>query len=532
MTRQTYNPADDSNPTPQWPRRLRRLGLAVGIPLVVLLILVVVLWKTFFQYVPPGHMLVVISKNGSELRPEQVLAEPGQKGIQRDVLGEGWHFVMPVTHTTERKPNVVVPPGQVGIVVSKGGFAPRDLRETADLDDERGIRPNVLPPGSYRLSPYGYDVELVPATEIKPGYVGVLRRQLGLPNAALFANGPRDKGIVREPLQPGLYYLNTKEYEIIHCEVGIDQSSFREKHKDGEHAITFQAKDGYTISLECTIEWEVMPKDAAALAAEFGTVKRGGQTVVNFEAVERNVIDQHVRKICRDRGFNFSTQDFLEGTNREAFQSDFTRELERVCGEKNVKVRSAFIRHIIINEDFLKQKRDKQMATETKITNEAKELTASSDALVERERSMIEQAVAQVHAETKRKVAGVNREKENVVSRTEAEVEELKADYGAKIALLDAERKTVLGTADAEAVRLRETAKSGLYKMKMDVFQNDGSAYLRYTLAKEMNPKLVLRLFHSGPGTLWTNLDGKNMNLLLPVPGAAGAEVKVPTPEK
>jgi hypothetical protein len=69
--------------------------------------------------------------------------------------------------------------------------------------------------------------------------------------------------------------------------------------------------------------------------------------------------------------------------------------------------------------------------------------------------------------------------------------------------------------------------------MKMDVFGSDGQAYLRYALAQQLNPKLVLRLFHSGPGTLWTNLDNKNMNLLLPGPGAARPEEpKTPAPQQ
>jgi hypothetical protein len=83
---------------------------------------------------------------------------------------------------------------------------------------------------------------------------------------------------------------------------------------------------------------------------------------------------------------------------------------------------------------------------------------------------------------------------------------------------LDAERKQVLGQAEAEVTKLTETAKSSLYQMKMDVFQNDGNAFLRYTMAQKLNDDLVLRLFHSGNGTFWTNMGDKNMNLLLPAP--------------
>jgi hypothetical protein len=89
--------------------------------------------------------------------------------------------------------------------------------------------------------------------------------------------------------------------------------------------------------------------------------------------------------------------------------------------------------------------------------------------------------------------------------------------------LLDAERKKSLGEAEAEVTKLKETARSSLYKMKMDVFQNDGNAYLRYTLADQLSPKLVLRLFHSGNGTFWTNMGDKNMQLMLPATNSTGS---------
>ena len=60
-------------------------------------------------------------------------------------------------------------------------------------------------------------------------------------------------------------------------------------------------------------------------------------------------------------------------------------------------------------------------------------------------------------------------------------------------------------------------------------FNNDANAYLRYTLAESLNPKMSIRLMHSGPGTFWTNMDGKSFNLLLPVPGG---EIKAGGKEK
>src|SRR5262249_39843180 len=151
-----------------------------------------------------------------------------------------------------------------------------------------------------------------------------------------FATRANEKGILKgEVLQPGIYYVNTKEYEVLAREVGIYQTTYR-YDKDaprGGNAMTFPAKDGNTISLDCTIEWEVLPKNWPALVAKYGDLK----------TIERVVIDQHAGKISRDRGFNYGAQDFLEGDKREAFQDDFRTELDRVCKADHVEVRSAFI---------------------------------------------------------------------------------------------------------------------------------------------------------------------------------------------
>jgi hypothetical protein len=136
-----------------------------------------------------------------------------------------------------------------------------------------------------------------------------------------------------------------------------------------------------------------------------------------------------------------------------------------------------------------------------------------------------------VQADTKKLVANIDQEVKNVTVITEAEIEKLKAEYGSKIATLDADKEKTLGAAAAEVTKMTETAKASLYQLKMDVFQNDSNAFLRFTLADQLNPNLVLRLFHSGSGTFWTNMGDKNMNLMLPVPAAADAKDRVKTNE-
>lgn len=496
----------------QRPAKWKRWLLAAsGMSFCCVFMPLLVVWNAFFHYVPPGKHLVIIAKDGELLPQGEVLAEHGQKGIQRVVLGEGWHFVLPVIYTTSVEENTIIPPGKVGLVTALGG-SPLPPGEVLAEEGQQGIQRAVLPPGAYRINRHGYKVEEVEAIDIKPGFVGVKRRLIGKDGKGRFAEKDNEKGFLREVLQPGIYYVNPKEYEVIKSEVGIFQTAFHYDQSSKENqAITFTSKGGFPISLDCTIEWEVRPEDMPALVSEYGSRK----------VVERTVIDLQAHSIGRDRGIDYGVQDFLEGTKREQFQADFSNELVRVCREKNVTVHSAFIRNIVIPEAYLKPIRDKQISAETELTAQAKEATAQSEAEVENEQRLIEQKVAEVEAETKKMVAAIDRDAENTKSRNESEIEKMRAEYEAKIAELDAERTKVTGEAEAEVTKLKETAKSSLYQMKMDVFQSDGDAFLKYSLAEQLNPKMTLRLFHSGPGTFWTNMDDKKMQFLAPIPAAA-----------
>jgi hypothetical protein len=491
-----------------WRRRLIVLA-ALAFALLVLFLLA---WNEFFAYVPPGKHLVIVAKEGSQLPPNEVLAEPGQKGVLRKVEGEGWHRVLPILYTWELEDNLVVPPGKVGVVTAKGGKPLPPGRVLADNDTERGIQRKVLAPGTYRINKHGYEVELVDAVDIPAGFVGVRRRKLGLPSQGRFAESPDHQGIVPNVLEPGLYYLNTREYEVLLTKVGIFQTTFRYDEDPAQNtAITFTSRGGFQISMDCTIEWEILPSDMPNLVAEYGARER----------IEQNVVDVQAHAIGRDKGIDYGVQDFLEGSKREKFQTEFTEELTRVCKVKNVTVHSAFIRNIVIPENYLQPIRDKQIAAETERTNKAKEATAQSEADVEREQQLIKQRVAEVEADTRRLVAELDRDVENLGTGVEAEIEKIKADYGAKIAQLDAQRTQLLGEAEATVVKLRETAENTLFPLTLEAFQGDADAFLRYSLADQLNPNVQLRLFHSGPGTFWTNMGQEKLNFLMPVGGAA-----------
>ena len=197
---------------------------AVGAALVVILLFGFV-WFGCRIYVPPGGMAIVTAKTGDELPAGAILAEPGQKGVQRIPLAEGRHFLNPITHDWKIVPVVTIPAGSVGLVTAKTGRELPSGEIIAADRDSKGVWKDVLGPGSYRLNPEGYEVKTLAAINIPIGYVGVVTSLTGRPaRQGLFA-GPGEKGVMEKSLQPGLYYVNPRAYQVDVVEIGMNQVS-------------------------------------------------------------------------------------------------------------------------------------------------------------------------------------------------------------------------------------------------------------------------------------------------------------------
>ena len=196
--------------------------LAAAVPAAAVLAF---LWTFCRVYVPEGYMAVVTAKTGRPLPPGQILAEKGEKGVLREVLGEGRHFLDPVTREWKIVPAATIPLGSVGLVTSKVGtdLPPGDILAPDELS--KGVWRRVLGPGTYRLNPEGYDIAVLSAVSIPIGYVGIVTSLAGEPAPEGSFAGPGQKGVREQPLQPGLYYVNPRAYQVDLVEVGMNQVS-------------------------------------------------------------------------------------------------------------------------------------------------------------------------------------------------------------------------------------------------------------------------------------------------------------------
>ena len=156
--------------------------LAILMPVLALaLIVFAILWGPCRIAVQPGTMAIVTAKVGKPLPPNEILAGPGEKGVRRDPLPEGRHFLNPINYSWKIVPVLTVPVGNVVLVTSKTG---RELPAGEILAADKtgkGVWKDVLGPGTYRLNPEGFNVQMLDAVHIPIGYVGVVTAQTGKP---------------------------------------------------------------------------------------------------------------------------------------------------------------------------------------------------------------------------------------------------------------------------------------------------------------------------------------------------------------
>ena len=184
-----------------------------------------IVWGTCRIYVPEGQMAIVTAKVGRPLPPGRILADAGEKGVQRIPLAEGRHFLNPINNDWKIVPATTIPAGSIGIVTSKTGkeLAPGEI--LAPDDDSKGVWRRVLGPGTYRLNPEGYDIKTVNAINIPIGYAGVVTSLVGKPAPVGKFAEQGEKGVLERILQPGLYYVNPRAYQVDVVEIGMNQVS-------------------------------------------------------------------------------------------------------------------------------------------------------------------------------------------------------------------------------------------------------------------------------------------------------------------
>lgn len=531
---------------------IRLIGVAVGGLLILSGVTLAYVWTACRVFVEPDKCLVLIKKTGKQLPPGRTIAEPGERGIQRETFGPGRYFINPWTTEFELHDLTVIPAGDpatwqsyyaaadeaerlaaqkrgdwpmVGIVVNKVGKPPVGDEKVVE-PGYQGVQRTVLTPGTYRINPHVFKVDLTPAVVVPLGYCGVVTSQLGeMPGTEtvretsigpdgkpiegeikviqkLAAEGQR--GVQQRVLSPGIYYLNPYVHRVQIVELGYNELSQLRTGTaaaDDEH-IRFPSKDGFTIDLEVTVVWGRDPANTAEMINRFGDVRLIKQIVIG-----------QMRSICRNVGSQYESTDFISGEKREAYQKEVTETLKRVCEERDIEILIALIRNIEVqaSETAAREGMDLKstiqagfIAREQDLTKQAQRETARVRAELETAKVGVEIARERVTAETRLKVAGIKADGNKSAEEIRAARDLAVARIEQQIATLEAETTRVLGKAEAQVEQLKNQAEADGRRMLVAAF-GTGNAYNLYTFAEGFAPDTI-RLIFAGEGTFWTDL--------------------------
>ena len=430
-----------------------------------------------------GQIAVLIHKTGKDIPAEQVLAmEPGQKGIKLEVLAEGRYFRNPYSWGWEIHPITDIPAGKLGVVTRLYGT---DLAAGKILaeDGTKGIVPEVLTPGKYRVNPYASKVEQFDAIRIRPGNVGVKTQLVG--DDVLNSDLPADqrntflvkeglKGVIAEVIDPGTYYLNPYVVNVV--EVNLQSQRFE---MSGEDVISFLTLDGFTVTVEGTIEFGLEREKAALLAHRVG----------DMDDIIKKVILPRARGFSRIEGSKHPAVDFIVGETRQKFQSELENHLKTKSENWGVEIKSVLIRKIIVPDEIASISRDREVAVQEANKYEQQIEQARSKAELVKQQTLALQNAEKVKADTARIQAVINAQQGlsvDLIAASQrlgvAKVDLQAAGFQSQAILAEARGK-------GDAIRAGNAAEASVVGSMVAAFSN-GLNLARYELYKNIGPKI------------------------------------------
>ncbi len=421
--------------------------------------------------IPAGKVGILTRKIGDPAPSGDILVSfnSNYRGIIKEILEPGLRYLHPKMYSWDVVDAIVIPAGSVGVLTRKVGKTPPAgtiLVERAS--DYQGIIRDVVEPGIHYLNSYEFQVEIKPAINIPDGFVGVMVAKTGKPapgDQMLVEEGFR--GIRKQYLKPGLYYINPYEFDIVPVETRKQKYEMTYIQNEGDTAfqddISFLSNDGFKISVDVTIVYEIQPENAPYVVATIGK---------DLEDVKAKIIRPGSRSFARLEGSMLKAVDFVKGETRKTFQDKLAVALITEGERAKITVVNTFVRSYIIPEELLQPIRTKEIAQK------------QTEQLIEEQKREEEQAkLARQHAL-------VDQQSQKIKAETEKIVAETKAQQDKEVAIVKGEQMLAVAKLDREAAeqeKLRQIALGeGEAKRRQLLIQADNLEELRLQIYKEI----------------------------------------------
>jgi regulator of protease activity HflC (stomatin/prohibitin superfamily) len=484
--------------------------------------------------VPTGSQAVLIRRIGLDIPPDAEIApapKNGQyyKGVQPGFLTEGRYFYNPYAWDWEVYPQQEIPGGQIGVRIALVG---EDLPPGQILANpgQKGILREVLKPGRYPYNKYAELIELQQPATISPGFQGVVTLLAGSPpkdpNVVLV--GPGERGVQKATLPPGTYFLNPYE-----TRVSLVDCRSRRFNLGDEGGMDFLSADGFPVSLDGAIEFRVDPARVAEVFVLYNE-DTNGDTV--DEEIINKIITPESRSICRIGGSRLTGGMFISGVEREQFQQNFDKTLKENCKKQGVDVLAVAITSIRPPEAIALPVREREVAKQELNQFEQEKFQQESEALLRVQELLADQRKAIVEAEQSVVELTTKAEQEQAVAKTLASQKLAVAKIGLEAVKAQASAVVAEAEASATVIRARNKAELAGLATRVQAFEGDGSAMAQNMLINKLAPAFRSIMSNSdGPlmemfGTFSKPSPGTTPGTSRP-PGLADLGTRAPRPE-
>jgi uncharacterized membrane protein YqiK len=305
--------------------------------------------RPFFE-VPQGQVGFVESCDGVPLADGRVVAKcvqcdsfqdaraflsnGGQRGPQALLMPPGKYRINTLLFTPQLTKACSIPAGQIGVVTALDGAPlPRgrvlgkfvecdsfqDAKTFMDGGGQRGPQSTVIPPGTYFINPYLFQLVMANTTQIGPDQIGIVSTREGaaleageiagplvdghdsFQNAQAFVDKGGRKGLQEQVLLAGQYFINpyfaTVEpvglTEVPIANVGV-VISYVGKGQDVTGATFVRSSDGFKFNLDVSQIIHI-PRNAAQSSDVIDFLKSRSQRQIEArDAIGRALADYNV----------------------------------------------------------------------------------------------------------------------------------------------------------------------------------------------------------------------------------------------
>jgi regulator of protease activity HflC (stomatin/prohibitin superfamily) len=405
---------------------------------------------------------------------------PGH-GLNRGVLTEGRYFYNPFYWSWEVMPQVIIPDGKIGIRVALSGD---DLPEGQVLAEpgQKGILREVLKPGRYPYNPYAETIELHEPVTIPAGFRGVVTLLAGRPpkNPNTFLVEQDERGVQAATLEPGTYYQNPyeKRVSLVDC-----RSKRFNLGQDGE--MDFLSADGFPITLDGAVEFRILPDKVADVFVKYNEDANGDE--IDTEIIAK-IITPESRALCRIGGSKLTGGQFISGEDREKFQRDLVTRLTENCKKQGIEILAVAITSIQPPEEIAGPVRAREVAKQELAQFQQEKVQQQSEAQLRVQTVLAEQKKKLVEAEQGVVEKTTRAEQEQKVAVTLAEQKLKVATTQLQAARDKASAITAKAEADAEVIRYNNAAEVAGLATRVTAFHGDGAALARNILVSKLAP--------------------------------------------